>query len=183
MERPLTRFDPPAVAAHLPDEGRQSGPHGLRLRSLEPGARKLVSSAARVADPLTCLIVLLGGEAGLRCGEIMALPWRDVDLAKRQLSVTQSEWKGHVTAPKSGRLRRVPMTERLALALRDARHLRGPRVVSDDQGRPLTRKVVQILVRHAARPRAGGSGRHSRFSSARSPAMSASFFARDQRLS
>jgi integrase len=25
------------------------------------------------------LIVLLGGEAGLRCGEIMALEWRDLD--------------------------------------------------------------------------------------------------------
>ena len=114
-------------------------------------AHEALVTAAKAADPLAYLVVLLGGEAGLRCGEIMALQWRDVDLAKRQLSVTQSEWKGHVTAPKSGRLRRVPMTERPALALRDARHLRGPRVVSDDQGRPLTQKVVQILVRHAAR--------------------------------
>lgn len=27
------------------------------------------------------LLVLLGGEAGLRCGEMMALEWSDVDLA------------------------------------------------------------------------------------------------------
>jgi hypothetical protein len=32
--------------------------------------------------------------------------WRDdgarVDLAKRQLTVARSEWKGHVTVPKAG---------------------------------------------------------------------------------
>jgi len=57
--------------------------------------------------------VLLGGEAGLRCGEMMALAWTDVDLAKRQLCVQRSDWKGQVTAPKSGRLRYVPLTIRL----------------------------------------------------------------------
>ena len=35
------------------------------------------------------LVVLLGGEAGLRCGEIMALEWTDVDLTKRQLRVAR----------------------------------------------------------------------------------------------
>ena len=72
-------------------------------------AYEALVTAAEGTDPITFLVVLLGGEAGLRCGEIMALQWRDVDLAKRQLTVTQSEWKGHVTAPKSGRLRRVAL--------------------------------------------------------------------------
>jgi integrase len=31
----------------------------------------------------------MGGEAGLRCGEMMAVEWSDVDLAKRQLRVGQ----------------------------------------------------------------------------------------------
>ena len=65
-------------------------------------AYEALVTAAKADDPLTYLVVLLGGEAGLRCGEMMALQWRDVDLAKRPLTVTQSEWKGHVTAPKSG---------------------------------------------------------------------------------
>ena len=39
------------------------------------------------------LVVLLGGDAGLRCGEIMALEWTDVDLNKRQLCVARSDWK------------------------------------------------------------------------------------------
>jgi integrase len=83
-------------------------------------------------------IVLLGGEAGLRCGEIIALEWSDVDLGKRQLCVQRSEWRGHVTAAKSGRLRHVPMTVRLAAALREHRHLRAPRVICQRDGSALT---------------------------------------------
>ena len=99
----------------------------------------------------TYLVVLLGGEAGLRCGEMMALEWSDVDLHKRQLCVARSEWKGHVTMPKGGRLRYVPLTQRLANALRDSRHLRGPRVLCDNEGKSLTQKVVQGMLRRAAR--------------------------------
>ena len=106
--------------------------------------------AART-DSLARVIVLLGGEAGLRCGEIMALEWTDVSLQKRQLCVARSEWKGHVTVPKGGRLRYVPLTRRLTDALRDARHLRGPRVVCDAKGEPLTQKVIQVLLRRVAR--------------------------------
>lgn len=89
--------------------------------------------AART-DLQTYLVVLLGGEAGMRCGEIMALEWTDVDLNTQQLCVARSEWKGHVTVPKGGRLRYVPLTKRLTEALRQARHLRGPRVLCDAQG-------------------------------------------------
>ncbi len=97
------------------------------------------------------LIVLLGGEAGLRCGEMMALEWSDVDLGKRQLCVQRSDWKGHVTATKGGRLRYVPLTVRLATALREHRHLRGARVLCQRDGSPLTQKIVQDHVRRAAR--------------------------------
>ena len=50
----------------------------------------------------TYLLVLLGGEAGLRLGEMMALEWTDVDLRKRQLCVQRSDWKGQVTTTKGG---------------------------------------------------------------------------------
>ena len=97
------------------------------------------------------LAVLLGGEAGLRLGEITALEWKDVDLAQRQLCVQRSEWHGHVTAPKGGRLRHVPLTAQLGEALRSHRHLRHARVLCDDAGEPLTAKMVSDLVRRAAR--------------------------------
>src|SRR5688572_28016657 len=79
------------------------------------------------------------------------LEWRDVDLEKRQLSVERSDWKGQVTSTKGGRVRHVPTTVRLAGALRAHRHLRGARVLCQDNAAPLTQKIVQDHVRRAAR--------------------------------
>ena len=99
----------------------KSGGGLLRLRASSSG-----SSEGAAGEPQAQLVVLLGGEAGLRCGEMMALEWTDVDLDKRQLCVARSEWSGHVSVPKGGRIRYVPLTRRLADALESARHLRGP---------------------------------------------------------
>jgi len=111
---------------------------------------KLVD-AAHGSDPNAYLIVILAGDAGLRCGEIMALCWGDVDLRKRQLCVQRSDWKGHVTTTKGGRLRYVPMTTRLAAGLHAHRHLRSDRVLCQDDGSPLTQKIVREHVRRSAR--------------------------------
>ncbi len=54
-------------------------------------------------DAQAYLMVLLGGDAGLRLGEIIALEWRDLDLAARRLAVERSDWLGHVTVPKADR--------------------------------------------------------------------------------
>src|SRR5436190_1218793 len=70
---------------------------------------RLVAATSAV-DATAYLIVLLGGEAGLRCGEMIALEWRDVDLGKRQICVQRSAWNGQVTTPKGGRLRYVPLS-------------------------------------------------------------------------
>ncbi len=115
---------------------------------------------ARADGWTTTLLVLLGGEAGLRCGEMMALEWSDVDVGKRQLCVARSEWKGHITATKGGRVRYVPLTERLRDALKGARHLRSPRVLCDGEGRPLTQKAVQVAVRRVATRAQVGPGVH-----------------------
>ena len=101
----------------------------------------------------------LRAEAGLRCGEIAALEWRDVDLGKRQLCVQRSDWHGHVTTTKGGKLRYVPMTTRLTDALRQVRHLKGPRVFCDGNGGAFTPKMVSDHVRRAARRRSGAPGR------------------------
>jgi integrase len=82
---------------------------------------------------------------------MMALEWGDVDLGKRQLCVARSDWKGHVTDTKGGRVRYVPLTARLATALSQGRHLRSKRVLSDSKGQPLTQKEVQVIVRRVAR--------------------------------
>jgi len=107
--------------------------------------------AAKSLDRTTQVIVLLGGDAGLRCGEMMALEWRDVDLQKRQLCVQRSDWKGHVTVPKGGRLRYVPLTVRLTGALREHRHLRSDRVLCQADGSPMSADIVKHHVERAAR--------------------------------
>jgi integrase len=107
--------------------------------------------AANGIDRVTELIVLLGGEAGLRCGEMIALDWRDVDVSKRQLCVQRSDWNGELTSPKGGRLRYIPLTVRLTSALREHRHLRGSRVLCQSDGAPLTRQQVRYRVKYAAR--------------------------------
>lgn len=107
--------------------------------------------AARSLDPRTHLIALLGGEAGLRCGEMIALEWADVDLGNRQLCIRRSDWNGQVTTPKGGRLRHVPLTRRLTAALSEHRHLRSARVLCQDDTEPLTRQIVQTRAKRAAR--------------------------------
>lgn len=117
--------------------------------------------AARKMDSRALLLVLLGGDAGLRCGEMMALEWTDVNLSKRQLKVQRSEWKGNVTVPKGGRPRLVPMTNRLTEALRTHRHLRGPRVFYQDNGQPFTQKVVRnLMLKSAKRANLANGGVH-----------------------
>ena len=73
-----------------------------------------------------------------------------MDLAKGQMCVERSDWKGQVTSTKGGRLRYVPLTARLAAALKAHRHLRGARVLCEGDGRPLSQKVMQCLVSPAA---------------------------------
>jgi integrase len=111
-------------------------------------------AGAKVADSRAYLLVLLGAEAGLRSGEMVALEWTDIDLARGRLCVQRSAWRGQVSSPKGGRLRYVPLTNRLAAALRGHRHLRGARVLYRDDGSPLTQGAVRGFLRQAAR-RAG----------------------------
>ena len=84
------------------------------------------------------LIALLGGEAGVRLGEMMAPERGDVDFKTSSITVQRSRWRGRTTVPKGGRVRHVTMTRRLGAALKESRHLRGPFVLCDDAGAPLS---------------------------------------------
>lgn len=108
----------------------------------QPEYERLVAAAAQL-DPRIELFVLLGGDAGLRCGEIIALEQTDVDQKRGILHVRRSEWEGHVTLPKGGRERQVILTDRLKAALVRNRHLRGDRVLWRDDG---FAKVTQVLL-------------------------------------
>jgi integrase len=110
----------------------------------------LVDSASKV-DRRVSLMVLLGGEAGLRSGEIRALEWTSIDFRRRILTVERSEYDGHVTLPKHDKIRQVPMTKRLAEALRQHRHQDGPRVLYKEAGASLNRQTLRDWLTAACR--------------------------------
>ena len=74
-------------------------------------------NAAFNQGPYQYAAVLLGGEAGLRRGEIAALQWREVDLKSGRLTVAWSLYKGTLGPPKGRKSRTLQMTERLRGAL------------------------------------------------------------------
>jgi integrase len=114
---------------------------------------KLVSAAAKV-DPRTHIAVLLGGDAGLRLGEILGLEWTDVEFTRSLLKVQRAVYENSVTLPKGGKPRVVPMTSRLAEAIQAHSHLRGPRVLYRNDGRPGTKWWLKWMLDVAER-RAG----------------------------
>jgi len=134
------------------------------IRLLKPGTsemafyeeedyERLVEAAAQV-DERALIAVLIGGDAGLRTGEIIALEWTDIDFRRSLLHVNRAEWEGHIGTPKGGRARTVNMTSRLAAALKAHRHLKGPRVLYSDDKSTADRDVLSSWIKRAER-RAG----------------------------
>ena len=74
----------------------------------------LVRSAASDQD---AALFLTAAFTGLRRGELLALRWRDVDFAGSVIRVRASYSAGTVSAPKSGKVRSVPMAPDVAEAL------------------------------------------------------------------
>lgn len=119
----------------------------------EADYRRLVDGAAK-ADQRAHIAVLLGGEAGLRGGEMTALEWTDIDFERRLLHVHRAEWEGQIGTPKGGRSRTVEMSSALTTALKAHLHLKGPRVLYSDDGSPADRDALASWIRRAER-RAG----------------------------
>ena len=114
---------------------------------------RLVDGARKV-DPAVLAFVLLAGEAGLRRGEIIALDLTDADFRRGQLTIARSDWYGQIGTTKGGKTRRVPMTTRLTAALQAIRHLRGPRMLYQRNGEPVSENTLRSWLERAER--AGG---------------------------
>lgn len=78
---------------------------------------KLVQ-AAEALGPRYLVVVLLGGDAGLRLGEMVALEWTDIDLSTDTLRIRRQERRGKVGPTKGKKSRSLKMTPRLARALK-----------------------------------------------------------------
>jgi integrase len=83
-------------------------------------------------------ILLFAFHTGARAGEQLAFEWQDLDLYNQLLVFRRSSTKGIVGPTKSGRERKVPLTQSLNVALRCIRHLKGPLVFCNGDGSPLT---------------------------------------------
>jgi len=127
---------------------------------------RLVDAAAKIGTR-ELLVALLGGDAGLRRGEMIGLRWSDVDFRRGQMRIEQAAWKRSrraarrmsepewcVDSPKSGKGRIVPMTKALREGLTKHRHLRGERVLTLDDGSPVPGYVLRDWL-EAAQRRAG----------------------------
>jgi integrase len=71
----------------------------------------------RQQDQQDAAIFLTAAYAGLGLGELRSLRWRDLDFGKRLIHVRHSYVMRNEDAPKSGRVRSVPMIDQVAVAL------------------------------------------------------------------
>ncbi len=133
---------------------------GLRERQRQPEfydfeAYARLVDAARELGPEAALLVRLGGDAGLRRGEIRGLRWLNVDLDRGQLYVCENRSSdGGVRLPKGYKARWVPISRPLASVFARVER-RGEWVLSDAQrGRWLSERALVSLL-HQAQLRAG----------------------------
>ncbi|MCB9756786.1 MAG: tyrosine-type recombinase/integrase [Myxococcales bacterium] len=98
------------------------------------------------------LVLMLGGLAGLRLGEIAALRRADVNFTRGRrgaLHVRRSIWQGQVSTPKGRRSRAVPLHTRLRAVLE--RWCAGLEeedlLLATADGRPLTQSMIKHRVR------------------------------------
>jgi integrase len=110
--------------------------------------------AAATDEPERRAMILLGAEAGLRMGEMLALTQDCVDYRSGNLTIWENDWQGNVGSTKGGDRRTVPMTPRLRAALQAIRHLRADLVLCSGEGKRWTKHIVRAALRTICR-RAG----------------------------
>ena len=99
----------------------------------EEGAALLDS--ARQHLPRLYPLFLAALRTGLRQGELIGLQWGDIDWSGKFLEVRRTNYNGHISTPKSGKPRRVDMSDGLAAALAD--HRRAIAAEAIRKGRPM----------------------------------------------
>ena len=109
---------------------------------------RLVAAALKLGRNVAAA-VLLGGDAGLRCGEILAFPPFGVKWQLRSIHVDRQVWRTVVDSPKGGKTRDVPMTDRLEWVLKSLGHVKGERLLLRDDRQPYNVKQLRALIAQA----------------------------------
>lgn len=90
---------------------RRRGPRPERKVFTPEQLRSLLGALPEPSCSIVWLLVL----TGLRIGEVLALRWRDIDLANRVLRVREAVYEGHFDDPKTPTSRRVvPLSPKAA---------------------------------------------------------------------
>ncbi len=105
--------------AKNPVEGAERQPHRPSgdITVLDAGQVELLASKA--ANEQDAAIFRVAAFTGLRLGELRALRWRDVDWLRQVIRVRRSYTWGEEGAPKSGKVRAVPLSDQPARALEE----------------------------------------------------------------
>jgi len=96
-------------------------------------------------------MVRLGGDAGLRRGEMIAVRGRDIDFARHVLVIQQNVVGGIEVATKGLKVRRVPMTAALEdLLKRNVETGRG-RLLQQGNGEEMSAKMLRVRMKRIQR--------------------------------
>jgi integrase len=89
-----------------------------RDQSIRPLSEAEVAVLLTAAPDLeACTLLTLLARAGVRPGEAIALQWTDLNFTAREILIERNFYDGHLGTPKTGRRRRVDMSQGLAIAL------------------------------------------------------------------
>ncbi len=88
---------------------------------LTPAEGRRFLDTAKESTPKFYPIFLTALRTGMRQGEILGLQWGDIDWSGKFIEVRRASWNRIVTTPKSGKSRRVDMSDRLAQVLSEHR--------------------------------------------------------------
>ncbi len=137
------------ASPHVRGRGPRRGHHEMRPLRRDEVPRLL---AALDGDPLRPIYVVAIG-TGMRQGEILALRWRDLDLAHGRLSVQRTVTPFGFGVPKSGHGRRIVLAPSVLAVLRERQPISA---VAEDalvfhapDGRPLRPDLLRTHLRRA----------------------------------
>jgi integrase len=121
MERARKRYGLPVNPVRdVEKPRREADPRSAEIQFYSPEeVLALVQAAESEQD---AAIFMTAAFTGLRRGELVALRWRDVDFVNSVIRVAASFTEGHLTTPKSGRVRAVPMAPEVAQTLARLSH-------------------------------------------------------------
>lgn len=112
-----------ANPAARPGRFLKTGDRRDKIDFLTPKEGRALLDAARAHYPRAFPLLLMAMRTGLRQGEIIALQWGDIDWKGKFFEVRRSNYMGNLTTPKSGKGRRVDMSDQLAAVLTDHKRI------------------------------------------------------------